>query len=70
MLALLVLALALHSCQKEEVTIPEEPMKDISGSWKIIKATRNGTDLTNRFDFSKFRISFADSNYSFSNVYW
>ena len=67
LLALLALALALHSCQKEKVTIPDEPVKDISGSWKIIKATRNGTDLTNRFDFSRFRISFSDSTYSISN---
>ena len=63
----LLLAVIIHSCKKEEVNIPSEPLKEIDGSWKIIKATRNGADMTNRFDFSRFRISFSDSNYTIAN---
>lgn len=67
-LTLALLAIIIHSCKKEEVNIPAvEPLKEVNGSWKIIKALRNGTDMTNRFDFSRFRISFADSSYTISN---
>jgi hypothetical protein len=34
----------------------------------IIKATRNGTDITNRFDFSHFRINFSDSTYTIDSL--
>lgn len=64
---LLVIAAVLYSCKKENTTLPAEPLKGVDGSWKIIQALRNGTDLTNRFDFSKFRISFTDSSYVISN---
>lgn len=64
---ILLLAIIFHSCKKEKVSIPAEPLKEISGSWKIIKALRNGTDMTNRFDFSRFRISFSDSTYIINN---
>ncbi|MEO5889949.1 MAG: DUF5004 domain-containing protein [Ferruginibacter sp.] len=61
------LLLIFCSCKKENTAIPAEPVKDISGSWKIIKAVRNGTDLTSRFDFSAFRINFSDSSYTIDN---
>lgn len=61
---LLLVAVLYTSCKKENTKRPAEPVKQIDGSWKIIKALRNGTDLTNRFDFSKFRISFSDSSYT------
>ncbi len=64
----LVMLIFSLSCKKETVTIPDEPLKSIEGNWKIIKALRNGTDLTNRFDFSKFRISFTDKSYAVSNA--
>ena len=66
-LSLLFFLLLTFSCKKENTTIPGEPVKEIGGSWKIIKALRNGTDLTNRFDFSAFRIKFADSSYTIEN---
>ena len=66
-LAACLLVLIAVSCQKEEVNIQAEPVKTIDGSWRIIKALRNGTDMTQRFDFSKFRINFADSSYTLSN---
>ncbi len=47
---------------------PSEPVKSLSGNWQIIKATRNGTDLTARFDFSQFRIRFADSTYTIDSL--
>ena len=55
------------SCRTEKLDVPFEPIKDIGGNWKITRVSRNGTDLTNRFDFSKFRISFTDSSYAISN---
>ena len=63
-----LLLLTFFSCKKENVVIEDEPVKDISGSWKIIKALRNGTDLTNRFKFDDFRITFNDSTYTVSNL--
>ena len=60
--------LTFYSCQKEKVVITDEPVKDISGSWKIFKALRNGTDLTNRFKFDDFRITFNDSSYTVTNL--
>ena len=62
------LLLVFCSCKKENTATPTEPVKDISGSWKIIKAVRNGTDLTSRFDFSAFRINFSDSTYTIDNL--
>ena len=59
--------LAVASCKKENTDIPAEPIKTINGSWKIVKALRNGTDLTARFDFSAFRINFSDSSYTITN---
>lgn len=63
----LIFLLINLSCKKENTMIPPEPVKSINGNWKIIKALRNGTDLTNRFDFSSFRISFTDSTYAITN---
>ena len=59
--------IALNSCSKEKVAIPNEPVKNIDGAWKIVKALRNGTDITNRFDFSRFRINFSDGSYQITN---
>ncbi len=61
------LLLCVLSCKKESVLTPSEPVKEIDGSWKIIKALRNGTDLTNRFDFSAFRIKFSNNSYTIEN---
>lgn len=63
-----LLVLIIFSCRKEHTAAPLEPVKTINGSWKIIKAVRNGTDLTARFDFSVFRISFTDSAYTITNL--
>lgn len=56
--------IVLVACKPEHMAVPTEPLKDLSGTWLVVRATRNGTDLTARFDFSKFRIHFTDSTYS------
>lgn len=58
----------LSSCKVEEIAPLAEMPKNLSGSWKIIKATRNGTDVTNVFDFTQFRIKFdSTGNYTMEN---
>ena len=61
-------SLVFFACKPEMLIAPSEPAKDLSGSWQIIKATRNGTDLTMRFDFSRFRIRFTDSTYTIDSL--
>ncbi|MBO9202462.1 MULTISPECIES: DUF5004 domain-containing protein [Niastella] len=61
-------SLAFVACKPELLVTPSEPTKGLSGSWQIIKATRNGTDLTTRFDFSRFRINFTDSSYTIDSL--
>jgi hypothetical protein len=61
-------SLCLLACKPEQLALPSEPAKSLSGNWQIIKATRNGTDLTNRFDFSKFSIHFTDSSYTMDGL--
>ncbi len=62
-LCLTLAATALFACKPERLVTPSEPVKSLTGSWQIIRATRNGTDLTSRFDFTQFRIVFTDSTY-------
>jgi len=52
-----------YSCddfKDQSPKIQEESVKDVSGSWKIVKASRNGVDITSAFDFSKFRLNIND----------
>lgn len=45
-----------------------EPIKDIAGSWQVIKIERNGEDITSMVNFSQFRINFMeDGTYGFEN---
>ncbi len=53
------LILMMGSCKVEEI-VKNEATKEIRGSWHISKATRNGTDITDKFDFSDFRITFLE----------
>lgn len=58
----------LAACKTEEIAVPES-VKNIEGSWRISKATRNGTDLTNIIDFTKFRLHFEqDNTYTIDNL--
>ena len=54
-----LLAIQLVSCKMEEIA-QVESMKQIQGNWRITHATRNGTDITEKFDFSAFRITFGE----------
>ena len=65
---LAICPLGFFACKPERLIIPSEPIKELSGNWQIIKATRNGTDLTTRFDFSHFRINFTDSSYAIDSL--
>lgn len=67
-LLIFLLVIIGFSCKRETITTPQEADKSIDGTWKIVKAIRNGTDLTSRFDFSHFRIQFQDSTYVIDNL--
>lgn len=55
---LICIFLLLTACRVEEIAPLAEAPKDISGSWRVVKATRNGTDITTAFDFTQFRVKF------------
>jgi hypothetical protein len=60
----LLFLIGLGACDKFDSASVEftEVPKDISGTWKIVQVTRNGTDVTGLMDFSKFRINFKEDN--------
>src|SRR5882672_10101893 len=66
-LLMAIMAILMASCKAEKVLPVNEAVKDISGSWQVVRATRNGTDLTTIIDFSQFRINFKDGGYSMVN---
>ncbi|WP_346316154.1 DUF5004 domain-containing protein [Chitinophaga sp. YIM B06452] len=64
---LMALSLAITSCKRKEILVPEQP-KDIAGEWRITKAMRNGIDITALADFTQFRIHFnANQQYTIEN---
>lgn len=62
---------AFFSCdvlEAEEEELIAESEKSIAGSWQIINVTRNGQDITEKFDFSTFKINFLpDHTFSIEN---
>lgn len=63
--SLVIAMLFIAGCKKETAATGDESVKDITGSWKIVKLIRNGEDMTQRIDLSKFRIVFnADNSYT------
>ncbi|ANI89644.1 hypothetical protein A9P82_10305 [Arachidicoccus ginsenosidimutans] len=65
----LFVLMLFSNCHREDILqYKQEPVKSIAGTWKIIGATRNGTDLINRFDFSHFKITFTDSSYTIDSL--
>jgi hypothetical protein len=60
LLAVLCLSV-LAACNKEKELLVEVP-KSIDGKWQIVKASRNGVDITEAMDFSQFRIHFLNDN--------
>jgi hypothetical protein len=67
LLLIMAVMLIASSCKTESVLPQKEALKDIAGNWQVIKATRNGTDLTGMVDFSQFRLNFANGNYTLEN---
>ncbi|MGF7230361.1 DUF5004 domain-containing protein [Arachidicoccus sp.] len=63
-----LLLIFLSACSRSEIIGLTEPVKSINGTWKISQATRNGTDLTNSFNFSHFSIKFTDSTYTIDSL--
>lgn len=65
----LLYLLVLASCKVEKVMPVTEPVKDITGSWKVVKALRNGTDITslNGVDVTKFRLNFTGDSFTLEN---
>ncbi len=67
-LPMLFLCLLFWSaCKMEQIAPAHESTKDISGNWQVIKATRNGTDITSLVDFSQFRLNFNTGSYTLVN---
>ncbi|MFD0793068.1 DUF5004 domain-containing protein [Mucilaginibacter litoreus] len=70
MLALLIMGMA--SCKTEKM-VPNvtESNKEINGTWAIVSATQNGSELINLPDamthLSGFRITFTDGKYTIQN---
>jgi hypothetical protein len=67
LLLIMTVVLIASSCKTERVLPQKEALKDITGNWQVIKATRNGTDLTGMVDFSQFRLNFTNGNYTMEN---
>ena len=70
---LFVLALLVWTgCKTENVNPVTESVKDLTGTWRIVQANRNGTSLlplvdSNYINFNKFSIIFKDGSYSIVN---
>lgn len=64
LLSMLILIIA--GCRKKELEFTEAA-KPLNGTWKIVKAVRNGEDMTTLYDFSAFRINFSDSTYTITD---
>lgn len=70
---LIVLAILVwSSCKTDKITPITEPVKDLTGTWKVVKASRNGADLFSLVDtsvikFNSFTIKFNGGNYTLSN---
>lgn len=60
-------SLTWTSCKVEHLNPVNEPVKDISGNWMVVAASRNGTDLTSIVDFSQFKLNFSAGKYSLVN---
>lgn len=61
------LLLFITSCKTEKIAPNPEALKDIAGSWQVIKATRNGADIYSLVDFTQFKLVFDGTNYMLNN---
>lgn len=60
-LLLLGLVFVASSCQRSGGPLAE-PVKDLSGTWKLSKVLRNSGDITEWLDIANFRIRLQDNN--------
>jgi hypothetical protein len=72
-LFLIIPLLVWVSCKTENIKPVAESTKDITGTWRIVKATRNGSDLislvdTANINFNAFNIIFKSGTYSLVNT--
>jgi hypothetical protein len=67
LILVMMVALLATACKTEKVLPQKEAIKDITGSWQVIKATRNGSDLTSIIDFTGFKINFTATGYALVN---
>jgi len=63
------MAFLWSSCKMERIAPVTESTKDLTGTWKVVQATRNGTNLIPIYDFSQFSIKFdaATGSYNLLN---
>jgi len=61
------LILLIASCKTEKIAPNPESVKDLTGSWQVIKATRNGSNLYSLVDFTQFKLVFDGTNYTLTN---
>lgn len=61
------LILFITSCKTEKIVPNPEAVKDIKGNWQVLKATRNGADITSLVDFTQFKLVFDGTNYTLTN---
>jgi len=71
-LLVILLLLMWTSCKTEKISPVTESSKDLTGTWKIVSATRNGTNLlplvdTININFNSFNINFTGANYTLSS---
>ncbi len=65
---ILILAMIfISSCKVEKIAPNQEAVKDIKGNWQVIKAMRNGADITSLVDFTQFKLNFDGLNYTLTN---
>jgi hypothetical protein len=62
------MAFLFTSCKIEKVAPVAESAKDLTGTWKVIQATRNGTNLIPIYDFSQFSIKFDAATGSYNLI--
>jgi len=58
---LIIPILCFSGCESKEVTIPggafDEKTIDLQGTWKISRVLLNGTEITDKFDFTGFALT-------------
>ena len=71
MAALLVGVMAVSCSTFSDEANPyaaREAMKDMSGTWRLKTVTRNGVNITQQMDFTRFRLNLnSDGTYSIQN---